>query len=52
MTTVDTSGKIVTSIMALELLESPEFTFGVFTGADPGFLERVFICIKAQGSLF
>ena len=54
MTTVDTSGKIVTSIMTLELIESPEtiFTFGVFTGADPGFLKRVFICIKARGSLF
>ena len=23
------------------------FIFGVFTGADPGFLERVFICLKA-----
>ena len=55
MTTVDTSGKIGRSIMTLELLESPELDyihFGVFTGADPGFLERVFICIKAQGSLF
>ena len=52
MTAVDTSGKIVMCIMALELLESPEFTFGVFIGADPGFLERVFICIKARGSLF
>ena len=27
-------------------------TFGVFTGAYPGFLERMFICIKAQVSLF
>ena len=27
MTTVDTSGKIVTSIMALELLESPELNY-------------------------
>ena len=45
MTTVDTSGKIVTSIMTLELPESPEL------GADPGFLERVFICIKARGPL-
>ena len=27
-------------------------TFSVFTGADPGFLERGFICIKVLGSLF
>ena len=27
MTTVDTSGKIVTSIMTLELLESPELDY-------------------------
>ena len=53
MTTVNTSGKILTSIMTLELLESLTiFTFGVFTGADPRFLERVYICIKEQGSLF
>ena len=55
MTKIDTSGNIVTSIMTLELLESLSwtiFTFGASTGADPGFLERVFICIKAQGSLF
>ena len=35
MTTVDTSGKIVTRIMPLELLESTELDyidFGVFTG--------------------
>ena len=55
MTTVNTSGKIVTSIMTLELLESAELDyidFNVFTGGYPGFLERMFICIKAQGSLF
>ena len=52
MTTVNTSGKMVTSIMTLELLESPVFTFGVFTGEDPGFLEMVFICIKARGFTF
>ena len=55
MTIVDTSGTILMSIMTLELLESPEFDyihFGVLTGADPGFLERVFICLKAQGLLF
>ena len=42
-------------IMTLELLESPELDyihFGVFTGADPGFLEMVFICIRARGSRF
>ena len=41
MTTVDTSGKISTSIMTLELLESTELdyilTFGVFTEAYPDF---------------
>ena len=36
MTTVHTSGKIVTSIMPLELLESTELTSGVFTGAYKG----------------
>ena len=50
MTTVDTIGKIVSSIMTLELLESTELdyiVFGVFTGVYPGFLQRMFICIKA-----
>ena len=48
MTTVYTSGKIVTSIMTLELLESAEIDyidFWMFTGEYPGFLERMFICI-------
>ena len=48
MTTVDTSGKIVTStVMTLSLLESAELDyidFGVFTVAYPGFLERMLIC--------
>ena len=53
MTTVDTSGKTVKSTVALELKNRLTiFTFGVFTGAGPGFLEKLFICIKAWGSLF
>ena len=55
MTTVDTSGKILTSIMTLELLESPELDyihFWCIYRGDPGFRERVFICIGARGSLF
>ena len=55
MTTVATRGKIITSLVTLELLESTELDcidFGVFTGATPGFLERGFICIKVLGSLF
>ena len=46
MIRVDTSGKMVMSIMTLELLESPELDymhFGVFAGLDLGFLERVLI---------
>ena len=41
MTTVDTGGKIVTSIMTFELLESTELDyigFCVFIGAYQGFL--------------
>ena len=34
------------------MIECRIMTFGVFTGADPGFLERVFICIKMLDSLF
>ena len=55
MITVPTSGKIVTSIMTLELLESTELDYIYFLciyRADPGFLERGFICIKVLGSLF
>ena len=55
MATVDTSGKIVTSIMTLELLESPELDyihFWCIYRGDSRVLERVFICIKAGGSLF
>ena len=59
MTTVDTSGKIVTSIMTLELLESPELNYihfwCIYRGRGSrisGKVEGVFICKKAWGSLF
>ena len=55
MTTVDTSGKIVTSIMTTELLESAELDyidFWCIYRAYSGFLERMFICIKTRRSLF
>ena len=41
--------------MTLELLESSDLDyidFWCIYRVDPGFLERVFICIKVLGSLF
>ena len=55
MTTVTTSGKIVTSIMTLELLESTELDYIDFwctSRVGSRISGKGFICIKVLGSLF
>ena len=55
MTTVATSGKIVSSIMALELLESTELDyidFWCIYRVESRISGKGFICIKMLGSLF